>query len=194
MYTYPISEPPVLVLHGVVGYVRKMSDMNQSQLHVTAWPGLALPLPDTYRVDSKLRDDGVIVPCPRGRYGHDWQEEAVALDGETYPRLGAVDLDDPPAIFAFVRRDGPLGGGWAYIDIMQTAPFAFANMYRAQLDHDREHEMKHRALRDEEAQMDTDSVWPSRTLMFHYTETLDEFRFAARCLRDLTAAWRMFKD
>jgi hypothetical protein len=183
-----------LALNQNGGYGRRTSDMNQSQLHVIAWPGAPLPLPDTYRVKSRLREDGVIVPCPQGRYGHDWKEEAVALDGETYLRLAAVDLDDPEAIFAFVTKYGVLGGGWAYLEIMKTAPFTFANMYRPQLDHALEHEMKNRALRAEQTRMNSDSVWPSDTLKFHYTETLDEFRFAARCLRDLTAAWRMFKE
>jgi len=170
-----------------------MSDILQSQIHVTAWPGVPLPIPETYRVESKLTAEGVIVPCPRGRYGRDWEEEAVALNGETYLRLASIDLDDAEAIFAFVAKYGPLGGADAYHAFMREAAFAFANMYRAQLDATTEHEKKKRALHEEETRT-SDSVWPSYALRFHYTETLDEFRFAARCLRDLTCAWRMFKE
>jgi hypothetical protein len=170
-----------------------MSDIVQSQIHVTAWPGVPLPLPETYRVKSKLTDDEVIVPCPRGQYGRDWEEEAVALNGETYLRLASVDLDDPEAIFAFVAEYGTLGGAEVYREFMREAPFAFANMYRTQLDATTEDEKKKRTL-DEEETRTSDSVWPSHALKFHYTETLDEFRFAARLLRDLTSAWRMFKE
>src|SRR5439155_17394662 len=113
--------------------------------------------------------------------------------GETYLRLASIDLDDAEAIFAFVAKYGPLGGGDAYHAFMSEAAFAFANMYRAQLDATTEDKKKKRALQEEETRT-SDSVWPSYALRFHYTETLDEFRFAARCLRDLTSAWRMFKE
>src|SRR6266545_3044028 len=111
-----------------------MSDINPSQLHVTAWPGLPLPLPVTYRVKSRLTESGVIVPCPLGRYGGDWEEEAVELDGETYLRLTAVDLDDPAAIFAFVSKYGILGGCDAHVTLMRDAPLAVAKLYHDRLD------------------------------------------------------------
>jgi hypothetical protein len=170
-----------------------MGDILQSQLHVTAWPGVPLPLPETHRVESKLTDAGVIVPCPRGQYGRDWEEEAVTLNGETYLRLAAVDLDDPQEIFAFVSKFGTLGGWEAHITFMREAPSAIAQMYRDQLDSENQKEKKTHALREEQTRT-SDSVWPSDVLSFYYTETLDEFRFAARFLRDLTSAWLMFKE
>ncbi len=170
-----------------------MGDIDQAQIHVTAWPGVPLSLPQTYRVESKLTAAEVIVPCPRGQYGRDWEEEAVPLNGETYLRLASVDLDDPEAIFAFVAEYGTLGGADAYHAVMREAAYAFANMYRAQLDATTEQEKRERALREAETRT-PDSVWPSDTLKFYYTETLDEFRFAARFLRDLTSAWLMFKE
>src|SRR6266571_4161988 len=170
-----------------------MSDMLQSQLHVMAWPAVPLPLPQTYRVESRLTDAGVIVPCPRGKYGEDWEEEAVTLSGETYLQLAAVDLDDPQAIFAFVAKYGTLGGGELYGAFVREGPYAFVNMYRAQLDAPSEYQKTTRALRAEETRT-SDSRWPSDALKLLFTETLDEFRFAARCLRDLTSAWRMFKE
>lgn len=168
-------------------------DVN-AQLRITAWPATPLPLPDTHRVESRLAaNEGVIVPCPRGRYGSDWEEEVVALNGETYLRLADVDLDDPEAILSFVATYGPLGGADAYRAFMREAAFRIANVYRGQLDPAMEDEKKKRVLREEQRGT-TDSVWPSDTLRFHFTETLDEFRFAARCLRDFTSAWQMFRD
>jgi hypothetical protein len=168
-----------------------MSDTQQSRLHVTGWPGIPLPLPVTYRVESKLTDNGVIVPCPSGRYGHDWEEEPVMLDGETYLRLAAVDLEDPKAIFAFVSEYGILDGAELYHGFMRQAAYLFANMYRAQLDARTEHDKKQGVLRKRD---DADATWPSDALWFAFTETLDEFRFAARFLRDLASAWRMYQD
>jgi len=172
------------------GYVKRVGDSLQSQLRVTAWPGVALPIPDTYRVESRLTDEGVIVPCPRGEYGVDWVEEAVELNGETYLELGGVDLDDPNAIFAFVQKYGPLGGWDAYLTIMRHAPYAVANMYGPRLNEPLEHAKRTRALREDRSE----TVYASDAHKFHLSETVDEFRFVARCLRDLTAAWRMFRE
>src|SRR5262249_16706894 len=162
-----------------------MSDNLQSQLHVTCWPGVPVPLPDTRRVESRLNlEEGVIVPSPRGRYGRDWEEEPVSLDGETYLRLAVVDLDDPEAIFAFVSRYGPLGGWQAYNTVMKRAAFAPANLYRGSLDPVIEDGKKTRAL-EEHARKSSPGHpaarsplnFPSYVLRFHFTETLDEFRF-----------------
>jgi hypothetical protein len=153
-----------------------------------------LPLPPTYRVKSRLTDDGVIVPCPRGVYGEDWEEEPVELDGETYLRLGAVDLDNPKAIFRFVEKYGVLGGWDLLVTLAREAPPVTKKLFGAQLNTTIGDEKKKRSLRDEQAQAGSNTVLPSDYWAFYYAETLDEFRFAARCLRDLTAAWRMFKD
>jgi hypothetical protein len=184
-----------------------MSDDLQAQLHVTAWPGVPLQLPDTYRVSSRLDvEAGVIVPCPQGRYGEDWKEEAVALDGETYLRLIALDLEDPEAIFAFVGKHGPLGGEELYRTFTQAVVgYRFKNLYGPRLNQEVEDRKKKRALlRDAATRMprlverDMASMlrsnFPSYALRLLYTETLEEFRFAARFLGDLTAAWRMLKE
>jgi hypothetical protein len=178
-----------LALNEDGGYGRRMSDNNPSQIHVTAWPGVPLLLPTVYRAESKLTDDGVIVPCPRGVYGEDWELEPVEPDGETYLRLGATDLENPKAIFAFVEKYGVLGGWDLYITFEREAPFAAKELYGSQLDTTSEVEKRRRALPEESG-----AIWGSEALPLHYSETLDEFRFAARCLRDLTSAWRMFQD
>jgi hypothetical protein len=152
-----------------------------------------LPLPDAYRVESKLTNAGVIVPCPRGRYGRDWEEEPVSLSGETYLRLADVDLDDSEAIFDFVSQYGVLGGEHAYYSFMRQAAYRFSMVYGGQLNWEFEQGKKTQALREERSDP-SNSVWPSETLRLHYTETVEEFRFAARFLRDLTSAWRMFQD
>jgi hypothetical protein len=77
---------------------------------------------------------------------------------------------------------------------LERSRINMANQYEAQLNLTIEGEKKSRALRKEQARASSDAVWPSEALMLLYTETFDEFRFAARLLRDLTSAWRMFKD
>jgi hypothetical protein len=138
-------------------------------------------------------ESGVIVPCPDGRYWEDWREEPIMLDGETYLRLAAIDLDDPQAIFAFVNKFGPLGGVEAY-DATTRMAHRIANVYRTRLDRDADYATKLRVLREDHARTGSGDAWPSEEYRFHFTETLDECRFAARCLRDLTAGWRMYRD
>jgi hypothetical protein len=152
-------------------------------------------LPRKHRVPSWLDEEtGVIVPCPQERYVEDWTEHPVTLDGETYLRLGAVDLDDPQAILGFVHDFGVLGGDDAYRALMSVARGRMRNIYESQLDEDADHWKKLRVLREDHARTGSGDSWPSEALQFAYAETLDEFRFAARCLRDFTAAWRMYQD
>jgi hypothetical protein len=120
-------------------------------------------------------------------------EEPVTLDGETYLRLAAVDLDDPPAILEFVNRYGILGAWEAYVALTRMA-YRIASAFRPRLDLDAEKAKNQHALAADHARTGSGDAWPSEALRSHYTETLDEFRFAARCLSDLTAAWRMYKE
>ena len=171
-----------------------MSDTLQPQLHVTTWPNSPLPLPLIYRVPSRLDlDSGVIVPCPEGRYWEDWKEEPVTLDGETYLRLAAVNLDDPQAIFAFVEEYGVLGGWELYVALTKMA-FRIANAFRPRLNLDVESARKRYALAADHARTGSGDAWPTEAYRLHFTETLEEFRFAARCGVDLGTAWRMYKE
>src|SRR5690348_16094127 len=97
-------------------------DVN-AQLRITAWPAAPLPLPMMSRVVCQL-DDGreLLLPYPaplRGpkSQGFCFESERVALSGETYLRLGEIDLGDPDAILAFVNEYGPLGGSRAFAEI-----------------------------------------------------------------------------
>lgn len=171
-----------------------VSDTLQAQLHVTPWPGVPLPLPLTYRVPCRLDEQfGVIVPCPEGQYGEDWLEESVTLDGETYLRLAALDLDDSQAILGFVNQFGVLGAWELYVALTDMA-FAIANLFRPQLNLDAEKARSHHALAVDHARTGAGDQWPSDVLRISFTETLAEFRFAARCLIDLTTAWRLYKE
>jgi hypothetical protein len=176
------------------GYARRVSDTVQAQLHVTTWPEIPLPLPLLYRVPSRLDpDSGVIVPCPEGRYGEDWIEEPVELDGETYLRLAAVDLDDPQAILAFVQEYSVLGGWELYVAVTDMA-YRIANLFRPRLDFEGENARKRYALAADHARTGSGDAWPTEVYREHFAETLEEFRFAARLLIDLTTAWRMYKE
>jgi hypothetical protein len=185
----------------------------KSQVRITAWPAAPLPLPEAVKVESRLDlEEGVIVPCARpGVSGNAYDEERAPLSGETYLRLAEVDLDDPNAIFDFTARYGILGGRDAYRALMANEEdYFFKNFYEARLDSDQEYEKKKRALWKEakrvnpdlytDAQLEQLDEWESLPgglaleLAFGPIETLDEFCFAARCLRDLTSAWQMWRD
>jgi hypothetical protein len=168
-------------------------------------------LPNAVRVESRLdHEEGVIVPCASSRDPLDWGWESVPVTGETYLRLAEVNLDDPGAILAFVSQYGTLGGGEAHrtlthATITTSSGHFFENIYGSQLDWDAEYEKAERSLFKEMKRADPDlSVedghWSSGGRTFSISqalsavETLDEFRFAARCLRDLTSAWQMFRS
>jgi hypothetical protein len=119
-----------------------------------------------------------------------------------------LDLDDPQSIFAFTSRYGPLGGADAYAAIpLETDPF-FATLYGGHLDLENERAKKRRALWREVTRadpsladrepIDKHGLLPGPlelALMFpRHIETLDEFRFAARCIRDITTAWRNWRE
>lgn len=133
--------------------------------------------------------------------------------GETYLRLFELNLDDPDAIVEFVNRHGMLGGAWAFRDVADLPYF------KAQLNRDREWALVTQALAGQRrgrgiiplprAMSDPDFRFietftelrrrPTKhieTLIesTQYMETLGEFRFAARCLRDLTWAHRVLRE
>ncbi len=193
-----------------------------AQLGISAWPALPLPLPDVLKVESILDlENGVILPRARGPLRMRLEPTAMTPTGETYLRLNEVDLDDPEAIFAFASEYGTLGGDRAYVALTGEDP-SFEMLYRVQFDRDPIFEFEYRPQLDREVEWEKKvrAVWretrrgdpslaffdgsiernplemigadPARVLP--YLETLEEFRFAARCLRDLSSAWRMFKD
>src|SRR5712691_6738352 len=104
--------------------------MSQSQLRITAWPGVPLPLPPVTSLECALDASGeVIVPrvdafikLTAFEGADDWvadtHETVVTPTGETYLRLAELDLEDPDAILDFVRDYGPLGGGLARASLL----------------------------------------------------------------------------
>lgn len=195
-----------------------------AQLRITPWPPQPLPLPDVARLHYHLDlDADVVVPrVDDVRHVHHLLTESLRNpelpdspatwfrpDGETYLRLAHIDLDDPQAILDFANRYGLLGGGIAYAQLHSRRNDLFEQYYKGQLRPRREWEKALRALRSEllgrqprlARLFDTErgtswEEWLSAPLghVPPVIETLEEFRFAARCLRDLYSAWRLLKE
>jgi hypothetical protein len=189
----------------------------KSQLRITTWPATPLPLPELELFTWELEDEeGVLVP----RLGDQRAQvhetslvpppQVIKPSGETYLRLTEVDLDDVGAILEFVNRNGLLGGGRAFATLRYYLDSdLFWKHYKHQLDDRHEWETKRRALEPEvvrcgnrfaQPRPGSDGALRERLLeeVLGRTppviETLSEFRFAARCIRDLYSAWLMFKD
>lgn len=179
----------------------------KTQLRITTWPDSPLPAPPTTKVSSRLdRERGVIVPLAAGWNGTVYDEEKVPLSGETYLHLNQVDLDDPDAILRFVERFGALGGEVAYRHLTDGTHIFLERVYGDQLNYDTNRTLKTGALRAElllahprYAELDQEA-WDDLLSqpLFNDTptllETLEEFRFAACCIRDLTNAWTVVKQ
>lgn len=189
----------------------------KAQLRITPWPASPLPLPDvelrTWRLDD---DEGVLVPClgdeSAGANAASPIPPPAALikpSGETYLRLAEVDLRDPIAILEFVNRYGILGGGGAFGSLREYLDSElFWKFFENELDSQHETDKRFFALEEEllgsghprvQRLRDDDSVWNAAVYRAverdpPVIETLAEFRFAARCIRDLYSAWLMFKD
>jgi hypothetical protein len=193
-----------------------------TQLRITPWPPGPLPLPPVARLDYHLDNDGEVL-IPRiddiNHVSHLLTDSVSTpqLDGslatwfrpsgETYLRLADVDLEDPEAILGFANRYGLLGGALAYARLRSTD--LFEQYYAGQLQPRHEWSKALSALRSQllARQPKLASLFDGKrgssweqwlsTVLGHVPpviETLTEFRFAARCLRDLYSAWRMFKD
>jgi hypothetical protein len=188
-----------------------------TRFRITLWPGTPLPVPPTVRMQSELDPTGrVIVPRPEEHEGVPvLRREEFEPSGQTYLRLLEVDLDDPHAIVAFVNTYGILDGAWAH-----TSGLRELGEYDKVLNHKREwraikkalaavsgsggdhpipvefnnHELRYiqtlSELRTHGFATRLDNLW----LRVPFVETLDEFRFAARCLHDVYWAWRVFNE
>jgi hypothetical protein len=98
-------------------------------------------------------------------------------DGETYLRLAALDLEDEDAILRFVNAYGPLGVRLSDMDAESDL------VYRGfVLEPDSKRVVNELLATREAAEEAADDV---------VEETIHEFRFGARCLRDLLTAWRV---
>jgi hypothetical protein len=188
------------------------------QLRITVSPASPLALPNVeVRTWGLEADEGVLVPRLGDQSAPAYARrlipppaDLIKPSGETYLRLAEVDLEDADAILAFVNRYGILGGGRAFASLRHYIDSElFWKHYEHQLDSEHESGKTRRALEAELlrcghplAQPRTDgddAVWDyaldsALGRIPPAIETLAEFRFAARCIRDLYSAWLMFKD
>lgn len=189
----------------------------KSQLRITTWPAIPLPIPDVeLRTWTLGADEAVLVPClgdqsTLANGGPLIPPPAARINPgtETYLRLGDIDLEDVDAIVDFVNRHGVLGGGQAFARLQHYIDSELLwRFYEHQLDPRRESDQKRRALEAElercghplALRRDAEDVTWQHALDLALDrrppviETLEEFRFAARCIRDLHSAWLMFKN
>lgn len=135
------------------------------RFRITAWPE-RIPLPavlaGTYTLDQS--GSALLINVPQRTY---WSH------GETYLALYAIDLDDPNQILAFANEYAHLDGAE-----MRLAYDNAQLIVRAEPD-----EAALRAQRD--------AVAGGQERSDFFPELLEEFRFAANALRDLTSAWRV---
>jgi hypothetical protein len=184
----------------------------KAQLRITPWPDRPVSLPLAVRRPTELDSTiSVLVPfLPSGVPPAD-DPEAVELSGETYLELEQVDLDDPASILGFVRRYGPLGGWAAYHDLREVAlnredDVVFFLYFDEALNAEAIWEQKRRAAREQlfdlppwipeaERRAYRDRTVDELVQAFPpAVETLEEFRFAARLLRDLKTAWLVVRE
>jgi hypothetical protein len=150
-----------------------MSDV-QSHLRVTVtpWPGEKLPAASYIRRAYAVNDSGQLVPKkPLGSP----DDRVIPTDtdpGETYLELAAVDLDDAAAIIDFASTFGVLGV--RDDDYSAFRRFAF--------------------FQKVEQTLKTETRWGVVSQLPQYVETLGEFRFGARFMRDLVSAYRVVRD
>jgi hypothetical protein len=184
---------------------------------VIAWPNQPLPAPRVAVVATRLDPEReVILPAdPHALIKFSKLERtSYQPSGETYLRLAEVNLDDPEAILAFANRYGTLGGWEAYADLVLSGRGSLVpkRLYEGELDFDAGWKAKSRALRSlmeepewlrqptNQADIDKLEEWwdivkmnlqnPGPPLV----ETVAEFTFAARCIRDLVTAWRVIHE
>jgi hypothetical protein len=162
---------PILRDSKIWYYVTRQSMMTNAdeyaspRFRITAWPE-RIPLPPvlagSYTLDESR--SALLINFPERPY---WSH------GETYLTLYALDLDDPEQILAFANEYAHLDGA------------------EMRLAYDDEHLIV-RAESDEAAlRMQRDAVRETGERIDFYPEFLEDFRFAATALRDLTSAWRL---
>jgi hypothetical protein len=143
---------------------------------MTPWPGIKLPTPRltgaTYRlVDGQLLQWtgwSFVGEAERLATAERRRDEAISAVGEIHLELVRLDLDDDDAIVEFVNRFGILG--ISFNGYEPVAGFSRFSSVRPLLD----------------ASRSSPILGDQRGLTFN--ETLAEFRYGARCIRDLVAA------
>lgn len=151
---------------------------------------MRLPHPAIRRSAHRLTRDGILRPLPDRalrrngdaewhRWGSLRERDSVLEAGEIYLELIELDLEAEDAILTFVNRWGPLAISYG-ADYRLLPPLPGFREAKQQL-----------------AQSRPPKKGPPKRQGFPPVprdETLAEFRFGARCIRDLTRAWQHLKD
>jgi hypothetical protein len=175
------------------------------QFRITGWPG-KIPHPRvSNRLAWTLSEDGVValgagwplhhyevpdlevVPLLRAERGDDafdrGDADEISAVGEIYLELGKIDLEDENAIFQFVQRFGVLGVVHEHFVLVRSLP----GLTSAVLPALAAAWPTGRFNQTVEEYLERRGDGPNTTLV----ETLEEFRFGARVLRDLVTAARI---
>lgn len=153
--------------------------MIKERFNMTVWPSEGLPHPTTWNRPEYRYIPGLPVLVPV-RQGYDSNPVPCETD-EIYVELSNVDLDDPAAILGFVNRWGAMGlrgNDWSLLAD----------------DYVRSHELHVPRLRESLAAVAPEAA-TARGIpvdVVHldaFVETLDEFRYGAMLIRDMTAAY-----
>jgi hypothetical protein len=161
----------------------------KTRLRITPWPGEPLALPDLQRRPYPIHGWAF------GFRGGIWAPDNAYSSGGPYPGLGesylelaAIDLDDEKAIRAFVDRWGTLGVRWFQDPVSgeQVEDLDYSRIFGASPD-GRPGPFADQIIRLRESIESASDEAGTDTWV---VETLAEFRFGARLVRDLLRAWR----
>jgi hypothetical protein len=169
---------------------------HQGQFGVTTWPRERLPIPGVKRRPSRLDPScSVILPAVSSAIEIFESSDPAPVSGvgETYLKLGHIDLDNPDAVLEFVNEFGLLGGVFAYHDVKTDARYKRKlHLRKGQQEKRRAVELELRRIQDGRLALLEEAIRGGiEDRLVGLTETLNEFRFAARLLADLTSAWRV---
>src|SRR5262249_49500176 len=149
-----------------------MTSYAQPRFRMTIWPGTRLPTADlgtwVYELaeDRKLLGWALLTRNERLGTAERRADEQVAALGEIYLELAVVDLDNEEAILDFANRFGILGIAYHQFELIAGFP-GFSR----------------RRGRITRARRQTKLVRSTRGMPI--SETVEEFRYGAQCIRDL---------
>jgi hypothetical protein len=151
---------------------------HQARFRITVWPATRLPIPRYTRREAYYlsRTGSALIGSPES-------VEVTPGTGDAYLDLYGLDLDDPAAIVGYANKYG------AFFDVKWVVNrLTSLDVYPAAYSADEEWNEIARTYdsdpRLNPVNADEDGL---------FVGTLDGFRHAARCVRDLTRAWRMVR-
>lgn len=145
-----------------------MADDN-TRFRITTWPTDPLPHPPSpERLRYELVNDGYLLP----QWDDGLQPPSPRYSEEIYLEVAALDLDDPRAIASFVSDFGTMQASL----FTQEPGFHWVTGYDEAL---------------EPFVKEMFAAAKAAGVNVEQGESLAEFRWAAMCIRDLVAAWRV---